>query len=213
MKKLFLIACVLSCYCNTNAQVSYGVTGGLQLIDARVKVFEGPVVPAKPGFGFHIGTFLKVPFDKNLYFVPQIQYSLKGFTIQYNNVLRDSVANNKLGIHYIEIPALLQFDTRSDGQGLFFQFGPSASVAISGSDKKSFLNGKEKKTSMKFANTAYGRFEMNIVGKVGYQVKDHWFVTAGYALGLGSIVNDDLSPKIGPRMITLSAGFFFPGKL
>lgn len=111
------------------------------------------------------------------------------------------------------MPALLQFDTKNDGQGLFFQFGPSASVAITGTDKKSFLNGKEQKVSMRFANTAYGRFEMNLVGKVGYQVKDQWFVTAGYALGLGSIVNDDLSPKIGPRMITISAGFFFPGKL
>lgn len=52
---------------------------------------------------------------------------------------------------------------------------------------------------MKFANTAYGRFEMNLVGKIRYQAKDKWFVTADYALGLGSIVNDDLSPKIGPR--------------
>lgn len=76
------------CYCHTKAQVSYGVIGGLQLIDARVKVFEGAGSTAKPGYGFHIGAFLKVPFDKNLYFVPQVLYSLKGFTVQYNNVLR-----------------------------------------------------------------------------------------------------------------------------
>lgn len=213
MKKIILFSCILFSYSYAKSQVTYGVTGGVQQINARVKIFDGPKVPVKAGYGFHIGAFLKVPFDKNLYFVPQMLYCLKGFTVQYNNIRKDSVLDNKLGIHYIEIPVLLQFDTRSDGQGLFFQFGPSASVAITGSDKKSYLNGKEKKTSMRFANTAYGRFEMNLVGKVGYQVRDKWFATAGYALGLGSIVNDDLSPRIGPRMITISAGFFFRGKL
>ncbi|MFT3747886.1 MAG: porin family protein [Agriterribacter sp.] len=213
MKKILLSSAVLFCSLYAGAQVSYGVLGGLQQTGARVKVFEGPVVPVKPGCGFHVGAFLKVPFDKNLYFVPQLLYSLKGFTVRYNNALRDSVANNILNIHYIEIPALLQFDTRNNGEGIFFQFGPSVSVAVAGTDKKNFLNGKERKTPMKFANTAYGRFEMNLVGKIGYQLKDKWFVTGGYALGLGSIVNDDLAPKIGPRMITLSAGFFFPEKL
>ena len=213
MKKILLCSVVLCCSLYAGAQVSYGVMGGLQQIDARVKIFEGPVVPVKPGYGFHVGAFLKVPFDKNLYFVPQLLYSLKGFTIQYNNALRDSVVNNKLDIHYIEIPAMLQFDIKSSGDGLFLQFGPSASVAITGRDKKYFINGKEGKNAMRFANTAYGRFEMNLVGKIGYQVKNKWFITGGYALGLGSIVNDDLSPKIGPRMITLSAGFFFSGKL
>lgn len=213
MKKILLCSAVLFCSLCTGAQVSYGVMGGLQQIDARVKVFEGPIVPVKSGYGLHVGAFLKVPFDKNLYFIPQLLYSLKGFTVQYNDVLRDSVANNTLGIHFIEIPALLQFDTRNNGEGLFFQFGPSVSIAVAGTDKKIFLNGKEKKTPMKFANTAYGRFEMNLVGKIGYQVKDKWFVTGGYAFGLGNIVNDDLSPGIAPRMITVSAGFFFPGKL
>ncbi|MFT3945880.1 MAG: porin family protein [Agriterribacter sp.] len=213
MKKIILCSAVLFCSWYAGAQVSYGVMGGLQHIDARVKIFEGPVVPVRPGYGFHVGAFLKVPFDKDLYFVPQLLYSLKGFTVQYNNALRDSVVNNKLEMHYVEIPALLQFDTRNDGEGIFFQFGPSVSVAFGGTDKKTFLNGKERKNPVKFANTAYGRFEMNLVGKIGYQVKDKWFVAGGYAFGLGNIVNDDLSPRIAPRMITVSAGFFFPGKL
>ena len=213
MKKICIITTVLFCSLYGKAQVLYGVTGGLQQIDANVKITAGPAVPVKAGYGFHIGALLKVPFDKNLYFIPQILYSVKGFTVQYNNALLDSVINNKLGIHYIEIPALFQFDTRSGGQGLFFQFGPSLSIAIAGNDKKRFLNKTEQKNAMKFANTAYGRFEMNLVGKIGYQVKNKWFITAGYALGVGNIVNDDLGPRISPRMITAGAGFFFPRKL
>jgi len=197
----------------SSAQISYGVTGGLQLINTRVKINNGPAVDATPRLGFHIGGLLKIPFDKELFFAPQVLYSLKGTTINLDNALKDSVATQKLTIHYIEIPALLNFDTKADGNGLFFLFGPSASIAITGNEKRIFLNGQQQSRPMRFAFTAYGRFEMNLVAKVGYRLQNNWFVTGGYTLGLGSIVNDDLGPRILPRMISLSAGYFFPRKL
>lgn len=196
----------------THAQVSYGVLGGVQQIDARVKIPDGVRIPASAGYGFHAGGMLKVPFDKNVFFSPQILYSLKGFTIHYNNMLQDSVTASKLLIHYIEIPAMLQFDTRSDGNGFFFLFGPSVSVAIAGKEKRTFLGNNEKERPMRFANTAYGRFEMNLAAKVGYCFKNNIIITGGYSYGLGSIINDDYFARIVPRMITLSAGYFFRRK-
>lgn len=211
--KIGLLSLLICSALISSAQVSYGVTGGLQQINASVKINSGPKVDVKPGYGFHIGAMLKVPFDKQVFFAPQLLYSLKGVTLKLNDALQDSVSRNKLTIHYIEIPALLQFDTKADGNGLFFLFGPSASIAITGSEKRTFLNGKESIRPMRFAYTAYGRFEMNLVAKVGYRLQNNWIITGGYSQGLGSIVNDDLGPRIRPRMITLSAGYFFPGKL
>ncbi|HRP55720.1 porin family protein [Agriterribacter sp.] len=193
----------------SHAQVSYGILGGGQQTDAKVKIPDGPRIPATVGYGFHAGAMLKVPFDKNVFFSPQILYSLKGFTVHYNNMLQDSVTAAKLLIHYIEIPAMLQFDTRSDGNGFFFLFGPSVSVAITGKERRTFIDNSEKQRPMRFANTAYGRFEMNLVAKAGYWFKNNVTVTGGYSYGLGSIVNDDYFARIVPRMITLSVGYFF----
>ena len=202
---LFVTGCV-------HAQVSYGVVAGLQQMDASVKIPDGARIGATVGYGLHAGGMLKVGFDKNVFFSPQILYSRKCFTIHYNNILQDSVTASKLLIHYIEIPVLLQFDTRSDGTGFFFLFGPSASVAISGKEKRTFLDNGKKERAMRFSNTAYGRFEMNLVAKAGYCFKNNLIVTGGYSYGLGSIINDDYFARIIPRMITLSAGYFFSRK-
>jgi hypothetical protein len=196
----------------SHAQVSYGILGGMQQIDARVKIPDGARIPASAGYGFHAGGMLKVPFDKNVFFSPQVLYSLKGFTIHYNDMLQDSVTASKLLLHYIEIPALLQFDTRSDGNGFFFLFGPSVSVAITGKERRTFLGNSEKERPMRFANTAYGRFEMNLAARAGYSFKSNIIITGGYSYGLGSIINDDYFARIVPRMITLSAGYFFRRK-
>ncbi|HTN07398.1 porin family protein [Agriterribacter sp.] len=196
----------------TRAQVSYGIFGGIQQTDAHVKIPGGPAIPAASGYGFHAGSMLKVGFDKNVYFSPGLLYSLKGVTIHFNNILQDSVTSSKLQIHYIEIPLLLRFDTRANGNGFFFLFGPSASVAITGKESSTYLNNSKKDRPMRFANTAYGRFEMNLVAKAGYYFKNNVLLAGGYSYGLGSIINDDGYARIVPRMITLSVGYFFRKK-
>lgn len=197
---------------STHAQVSYGILGGIQQIDASVKIPDGPDIPSTAGYGFHAGGILKVGFDKRIYFSPGLLYSLKGFTIHFNNMLQDSASSSRLQVHYVEIPLLLQFDTRPDGNGFFFLFGPSASVAITGKEQRTFLNNSEKNRSMRFSNTAYGRFEMNLVAKVAYYFKNNVLLEGGYSYGLGSITNNDYYARIVPRMITLSAGYFFRKK-
>lgn len=196
----------------SHAQVSSGILGGLQQVGARVKIPDGARIPASAGYGFHAGGMLRVPFDKNVFFSPQILYSHKSFTIHYNDILLDSVTASKLVLHYIEIPALLEFDTRINGNGFFFLFGPSVSVAVAGKERRTLTGNSEKERPVRFANTAYGRFEMNLAAKMGYCFKNRVTVTGGYSYGLGSIINDDYFARIVPRMITLSAGYFFRRK-
>src|SRR5690606_21556999 len=106
----------------------------------------------------------------------------------------------------------LEFDTRSNGNGFFFLFGPSVSVAVAGKERRTLTGNSAKERPVRFANTAYGRFEMNLVAKMGYCFKNRVTVTGGYSYGLGSIINDDYFARIVPRMITLSAGYFFRRK-
>jgi hypothetical protein len=155
--------------------------------------------------GIHLGAQMKVSFDKNLYFIPQMQYAYKNFTVEYNNT---DTASLQMKLHYLEIPLLLEYNLVKENKGFFFQFGPSMSVDISGNETITGKTGGLEDTPIKFAFNAYGRMEANLVANAGYQFNPYMQFTLGYAHGLGSIVDGDLGPEITPRMFTASLHYW-----
>jgi Outer membrane protein beta-barrel domain len=193
----------------STAQVHFGFKAGPHMSTAYVKTPEGNKPPVNSGLGFHIGAEARVPFEGNLFFLPQFQYAYKTFEVEYHTA---DTQSKKLYMHYIEIPLLLDYETNAGGKGWTFQFGPSFSVAING--KQEIVNnaGTGDKSDVKFAFDAYGRFEANAVANVGYRFANHLAVTVGYSLGMGSIVDDDYGPVIKPRMATLSMHYWLKKK-
>jgi hypothetical protein len=190
------------------SQVRFGLKAGWNYSSAYVKTPSGSKPDVKGGQGFHLGAQLKVPFEVKLFFVPQLQYSYKSFNIKYINA---DTFSNKLSYHYAEIPLLFQLDAREDHLGWFFQFGPSFSLAMKGTDEVKKINGNTSSRSTKFAFNAYGRLEANAVLNAGYRFRNNMAITGGYALGMGSVVDDDFGPVIKPRMFTVSL-HYWPGK-
>ena len=187
------------------SQVQYGFRGGINSVNAYVVNKDGTKPATQPGTGFFAGGMLKIPFDKNLYFVPGIQYSYKHYTINYMDA---KVNTCELQLHYIEMPFLLNYDFKSSGNYPFIQFGPSFSIALSGNqvfDKPGEESSTEK---MQFAYNAYGRYEANAVLNLGYHFRNNLSVFGGYSLGLGTIVNDDNGPVIKHRMLSLGLGYY-----
>jgi hypothetical protein len=209
MKKyyVFLLATVLSG--SLAAQVNTGFTAGLNYSDAAAKTFEGDKVPVTGGIGFHAGLSMRVLFDENIYFLTRAQYTLKRFTVNYNNRDTASIAMN---YHYLEIPLLLEFNRHAQGRGFFAQFGPSFSIAMAGNQVIHDESGKNSSQPIKFAFSAYGRFEANLVGNIGYQFTPRMQATIGYTHGLGNIVDDDFGPSIKPRMFSASVHYWLPGR-
>lgn len=209
MKKyyVFLLATLISG--TLSAQIKTGFKAGLHYSDAAAKSFEGNTLPVSGNSGFHAGMQFRIPFDQDLYFLPQVQYALKRFTVEYNNSDTTSIAMN---YHYLEIPLLLEYNRNVQGRGFFFQFGPSFSIAMSGNQDIHNDSGKNANQPIKFAFSAYGRFEANLVGNIGYQFSPRIQATVGYVHGLGNIVDDDFGPSIKPRMFTASVHYWLPGR-
>jgi hypothetical protein len=192
----------------TMAQVQFGFKGGLHYSDAKAVSSQGENLSVTGAGGIHLGTQMKVLFDKNLYFIPQIQYAFKNFTVEYNNPDTSSI---KMKMHYLEIPILLEYSLVKENKGFFFQFGPSISVALAGTETISGKAGSPLDKPIKFAFDAYGRMEANLVANAGYQFNSFMQFSVGYAHGLGSIVDGDFGPQITPRMFTASL-HYWPAK-
>ena len=210
MKKHYVLAALLTLGAlHGMAQVTTGFKGGLNYSYARARSNTGSILPVTGGGGFHVGAALKVPFDVNLYFVPQAQYAYKSFTVGYFNPDTSTI---RMKYHYLELPILLEYNRNRDGRGFFAQFGPSFSVALAGSQE---INGKTSESvnqPIKFSFNAYGRMEANLVANLGYQFSPYMQCTIGYAHGLGSIVDNDNGPEITPRMVTASILYWPAGK-
>ncbi len=194
---------------SSSAQVKYGFKAGPHLSNAYVKTPDGNHPPVNSGLGFHAGVEARIPFEKKLYFLPQLQYAYKTFEVEYDTM---DTLSKKLFLHYLEIPLLLDYEPNPDGRGWTFQFGPSFSIALKGKQNIVSKNGNGDQSDVKFAFNAYGRFEANAVVNLGYRFTNQLAVTAGYSLGMGSIVDDDYGPEIKPRMITMSVHYWLRRK-
>jgi hypothetical protein len=207
-KHLCLLPMMMLCSIIVSAQVQFGFKGGLHYTDAKALNNQGENLSVSGAGGIHLGAQMKVSFDKNLYFIPQMQYAYKNFTIEYNNT---DTASIQMKMHYLEIPLLLEYSLVKENKGFFFQFGPSLSVAIAGNETITGKAGGTQNKPIKYAFNAYGRMEANLVTNAGYQFNPYMQFTFGYAHGLGSIVNADLGPQITPRMFTASL-HYWPAK-
>ena len=204
-KHLYLLSMMLFCSMITVAQVQFGFKGGFHYSNAKAVSNQGEDLAVSGAGGIHLGAQMKVFFDKNLYFLPQMQYAYKNFTVEYNNT---DTASIHMKMHYLEIPILLEYSLVKENKGFFFQFGPSISVALAGNETISGKAGGKQDKPMKFAFNAYGRMEANLVANAGYQFNPFMQFSLGYAHGLGSIVDGDFGPQITPRMFTASLHYW-----
>jgi hypothetical protein len=207
-KHVYLLPVMLLCSMIVTAQVQFGFKGGLHYSDAKAVSKDGEDLNVIGGGGLHLGAQMKVSFDKNVYFVPQMQYAYKNFTVEYNNADTSSI---KMKMHYLEIPLLLEYDLIKENRGFFFQFGPSISVALAGNETITGKTGSAENSPIKYAFNAYGRMEANLVANAGYQFNRFMQFSVGYAHGLGTIVDGDSGPQITPRMFTASL-HYWPAK-
>lgn len=189
-----------------SAQIHYGLKAGINSVNALVVAPDGTQPSTSPGTGFYLGCLLKIPFDNKLYFVPAIQYSYKNYTIHYNDA---DLTSCRMHLNYIEIPMLLNYDFKNSGNYFFIQGGPSFSFALSGKQVNTKPGEASHTENMKFAYTSYGRFEANAVLNLGFHFCNNLSLVGGYALGLGTIVNDDNGPVIKHRMFNFGINYLF----
>lgn len=211
MKRIFTLSVCLSSVLFSFGQIKYGIFAGPQKTTARYLVRDEKQETSYKN-GLQGGVMMKVPFENQLYFSPAIYYSSKGYRVSLKQPTYppgENAVGDDVRVHVIEIAPLLNIDLSTHENHLFVRFGPSIDVAISGKEHIFQNDGKEVTQSMKFANTAYGRFTSAANVQVGYEFKSGFFMHAHYAQGLGSMNNADLGPIIRHRLFGVSVGAFF----
>jgi hypothetical protein len=211
MKKIFTLSVCLSSVLFSFGQIKYGFFAGPQKTVARYLVADEQQETSWKN-GLQGGVMLKVPFENQLYFTPAIYYSAKGYRVSLKNPAfppGEEAVGNDVRVHAIEIAPLLNIDFSKNENHMFIRFGPSIDVAVGGREHIFMSDGKEVEQSMKFANTAYGRFTSAANVQLGYEFKSGFFMYAHYAQGLGSMNNSDYGPIIRHRLFGVSLGAFF----
>lgn len=196
------------------SQVQIGLLAGPQATSARYSV-QGVKQNTNSKYGFQLGMNCKIPFDNNLFFAPQIFYSLKGYKASFSQYAYppDATAtDNNTTIHTLELAALLEVEFSKKPQHFFFRGGPSLDFQLFGKEKFHLLNNSFINRNMKYGFAEYGHYGANAIAQLGYQTANGTTFYLNYEFGLTNISNVDDGPNIRHRVIGLSIGHYFHRK-
>jgi hypothetical protein len=214
MKKYVVLFILMGIALSIHAQPVFGIFAGPQVTGAKYSI-NGCKQPVTSKYGFQLGTVLKVPFENNLYFAPEIFYSLKGYKVEFNQRAfpPDTLAvDNNTSIHTCELAFLLQYDLGKQKNHFFIKAGPSIDVQLAGTEKYNLKNGTNMDQPMKFSFGDYGRFGANLLFQLGYETGSGFIIKGMYTHGVGSINNADYGPSIRHRAFGFAIGKYFTGK-
>jgi hypothetical protein len=207
-----LLSAIITLFiCNrAQGQVDWAFFGGPQATSAHYS--QGDTSQkTQYKYGFHAGMSLKVPFDKQLYFVPQLYYSMKGYKATFNRSISlpdPSATDNDTRIHTLETAFLLQFDFKDKPGHGFFRTGPSLDFQLFGHEKFNTPSG-EVSRSMKYGYNDYGHFSANWILQLGYESPGGFMIYGLYSPGITNISNQDEGPKIRHQAFGITIGKYF----
>ena len=171
MKKIFLILVCASTFAVANAQVSFGVKGGLNLSNVVGDDAEG----AKAKVGYHVGLLAGIPVTSNFSVQPELVYSAQG--AKYEEAGEDDV---NLNSGYLNIPVLAKYSAAS---GFYGVTGPQLGFLLSAKAKQ----GDDKTDVKEF----YKSTDFSWAFGVGYKTSSNLGFDLRYNLGLSSLDKDD----------------------
>src|ERR1700754_4003136 len=120
MKKIFLLAAAIGLSYFSNAQITYGVKGGLNLSTVGGKDVSG----TSSLVGFHVGVQAGIPLTGAFNLQPELFYSAEGAKMKIGTDFDgDQIVTTtaKARLNYLNLPVLLQYRHAS---GFLVQTGP-----------------------------------------------------------------------------------------
>ncbi len=213
MKKFIALFLPLFIYNYTSAQdmghLVLGIKGGYNY--SLSSYTTNKKLPTNAVHGGYAGLMLKVPFDKRLFFVPQIDASYRGFS---TDSLQKNVYSSIKEIN-IRVQPLLQLnfkDPETKSNTLFVQFGPSVGFGIWGRETKQDNNATPADANLRYGFKYYGRYDANWHTGIGYETTNGLRFLLEYAHGLGGMINTDNGPNLKYRNISIGFGYWLEKK-
>ncbi len=188
MKKLILsFAIVAFTAVGVNAQVGFGIKGGLNISSLRGDDDEG----LKSLIGGNAGFFANIPMSGMFSIQPEVLFSMEGAQV-------DETGDPKILLNYINIPLMLKY---SDPSGFYGELGPQVGILASAKAKADGESDVDIKELFKSTNFSLG------VG-AGWNFSPQVGVGVRYNLGLSNIADaDDGDVKTGNFSIGIHYSF------
>jgi len=213
MKKssvLLVVFLVLGMIMSANAQVHFGVLGGVNLANVSIDPMpeEGMEFSNLTCFGF--GAVLDYYLSESIALHLEPMYLQKG--TKYGMTIEGfGEVGGEMNATYIEIPVMLKFEFGANNVRPYIMGGPTIGYNLSAEMKMSF-EGEEETEDMK---ETIKDFDYGVVfgGGVSMQMGDNTFFVEGrYSLGLANINDDpdDTDTTIKNKGIQVFAGITFP---
>jgi hypothetical protein len=207
MSKITITVLLTICTLFSSAQVNWMIRGGYNYTSAKAKFHEKRLV-TDPKSAFNIGVGVKAFFDYNIYFTPQLNYTMKGYTVFYG--ADSNIASSNTTLHMVEFPILLQTYLNPTSHNRFFlQYGPVITLTVAGKERVILQNGSFEDRKLRFGSTVYGRWEASLMGGIGIEMGDKLTAAANFNVGLTNLANSDYGPKLRTSVISLNFGYYF----
>ncbi len=160
MKKLFLAAALLLALTAVQAQIRFGIKGGVNFSD-----LNGDIATSTRT-GFHVGAIVEIKASPTFSIQPELVYSAQGAKIT-------SSALREINYNYITVPVLLKYYVITDA--LSIEAGPQFAFLVNDNVGQTF------KTKS---------FDFGAVGGVGLNITKSFFTQAHYVMGLSNTTSD-----------------------
>lgn len=213
MKKIVIVAVVAMLAVAANAQVQFGVRGGLnvsresdQIITAIV---DNGAATEEINFsndmkwraGLHVGGFVNIPESDKFDLEIGLSYSMLGYNDKIIELdgMGEKKLDQKVTSHYLTLPIAEKFYPVDNG--FYLELGPQLGILLS---KKTTIDGGESYTPFKDDNRT---LDFGIFGGVGYVFHNGMFLNARYIHGLTETCKVYSGGK--NRNVQISLGYLF----
>ncbi|HRE38196.1 MAG TPA: porin family protein [Chitinophagaceae bacterium] len=197
MKKIVLVSVLALSTMFVNAQVTFGVKGGVNFATLGgddADELEGK----KSNTGFYLGGTVNVPISSNFAFQPELIYSAN-----QGMEFRESPLELNYNLGYLNIPLMLQYRN----SGFIAEAGPQIGFLMSAKAKISDgTNTDEEDIKDEFKGTDFG---VNL--GLGYQFSNGFGLNARYTFGMSNII-DETDVDVKNRVFSVGVFFNFGGK-
>ncbi len=196
MKKLVTICLTLfsSALFAQNKSSDHSFTYGVRIAGNLANISTDSSSGSSSLIGLAAGVFAELPISGQLYFAPEINYSLKG-SKQSLNISVNGInfgLEEKFKLNYISIPLLLKYKFPSSGNFSVF-LGPEVSFLVSNKlTATTSANGQSATNSSTFKDqgVSVNTLELGVDLGIQYYFSSHIGVDLRYGLGLTDVTKD-----------------------
>lgn len=217
MKKLCILGAsmiVLAFSNSANAQVRFGLGGGVNL-NQNIDQYQGETVANQAKVGYHVGGLADICLTNNLTLQPGLMYIMKGGLQQRSSEAQmpdgfyEQKVKDKLALHYVEMPLILTYRIGVGRGNVVLGAGGYAAALTGANTEQSYqlkINDQEiaSKSYDEDQNLSIGnqpgdnlkRMDYGLVGNLGYEFANGWFLRGGVDAGMRDIMGDSFAPNI-----------------